>query len=55
MEMFQSAGFQLIDEDSWFVNIDDLKVASRYSHMDKCDLECRVLRVLFQKPGRAEA
>jgi hypothetical protein len=40
----------LVDEDSWNVDIGRLRVARRYANMDRHDLECAVLRVLFRKP-----
>jgi len=50
LALFNAAGFTLVEEDSWTVDIGQLKVAKRYANMNKRDLECAVLRVLFQKP-----
>ena len=50
LALFKATGFELVDEDSWNVDIGQLKVARRYADMDRRDLECAVLRVLFRKP-----
>jgi len=49
LDLFRTAGFILVDEDSWNVDIGPLKLAARYANMDRRDLECGVLRVLFRK------
>jgi SAM-dependent methyltransferase len=49
LELFRAAGFELVDEDGWRVNI-PAKVAKRYAKMDRRDLECGGLKVLFKKP-----
>lgn len=49
LEMFKSVGCELVEEDSWKVSIDHLKLAQRYAHMERRDLECGVLRVLLRK------
>jgi len=51
LELFKTAGFELVDEDSWNVDLGRLRVARRYANMDRHDLECAVLRVLFRKPA----
>ncbi len=50
MALFKEAGFELVEENSWHVDISRLKVASRYTNMDRHDLDCGVLRALFRKP-----
>jgi len=52
LELFRAAGFEVADEDSWKVDISPLKLATRYANMDRRDLECSVLRVLFKKPAQ---
>jgi hypothetical protein len=49
LELFRAAGFELVGEDGWRVNI-PAKVAKRYAKMDRRDLECGGLKVLFKKP-----
>jgi len=55
VELFKAAGFELVDEDSWRVELGQLKLAKRYEHMARGDLECSVLRVLFRKPFQMAA
>jgi len=50
LSLFKAAGLELADEDSWNVDISSLKLSPRYATMDRCDLECGVLRVLLKKP-----
>jgi SAM-dependent methyltransferase len=50
LELFKSNGFELIEEDARRVDISQLKLAERYVHMNKGDLECTVLRLALQKP-----
>jgi len=49
LDRFKAAGFILTDEDSWNVDISSHKISERYANMDRCDLECGVLRVLLKK------
>ena len=49
LAIFKGAGFELIDEDSWNVDISALRLSPRYENMDRRDLECGVLRVLLKK------
>jgi SAM-dependent methyltransferase len=51
LALFQSTGFDIIDEDSREVDVSDLNVAPRYSHVPKHDLACTVLRVAMRKPA----
>jgi len=51
LDIFKSVDLELIDEDSWKVSIDKLKLAERFAQMDRCDLECGGLRVLLRKPA----
>ena len=49
--LFKAAGFVPAEEDSWQVDISQLRVAERFAKMERRDLECGGLKVLFQKPG----
>ena len=49
LDNFKTAGFELMDEDSWNVDISSLRLSQRYANMDRRDLECGVLKVLLQK------
>jgi SAM-dependent methyltransferase len=46
--LFRAGGFELIDEDGARVDISQLRLAERYSHMDRSDLERTVLRFAFK-------
>jgi SAM-dependent methyltransferase len=50
LELFKSNGFELIEEDVRRVDISCLRLAERYVHMDKGDLECTVLKLALRKP-----
>jgi hypothetical protein len=54
-QLFASAGFELVEEDSRQVDISLLKLAPQYTHMDRRDLECTVLRLAFRKSERTSA
>jgi SAM-dependent methyltransferase len=49
LELFQSNGFELIEEEVSQVDISRLKLAERYLHMDKADLACTTLKVALRK------
>lgn len=51
LEIFKSIGFELVEEDSRRVDISLVKLAERYTHMDKQDLECTVLRLALRNRG----
>jgi SAM-dependent methyltransferase len=48
LELFNSNGFELIDEDSRRADISGLTLAKRYLLMEKRDLECTVLRLAMK-------
>jgi hypothetical protein len=50
---FQSAGFELIDEESCHVDLAALPVSQQYRHYDQTDLSCFTVDVLHRKPERA--
>ena len=50
LNIFQQAGFELIDEESSYVSIEKLKINKKYMNYDKKDLECLVLRIVHRKP-----
>jgi SAM-dependent methyltransferase len=52
LELFKSSGFELVDEEMFRVDIRGLKLAPRYVHMDKGDLECTTLNLALRKPIR---
>ena len=49
LALFKANGFDLIEEEAHRVDIDRLRLAERYVHMDKGDLECTVLRVALRR------
>jgi len=50
LELFRANGFELIEEEARRVNIARLRLADRFAHMDKGDLECTVLKLALRKP-----
>jgi SAM-dependent methyltransferase len=50
LELFKLNGFELIEEEVRRVDISRLRLAERYVHMSKGDLECTVLKLALQKP-----
>lgn len=51
LDIFRSVALELVDEGGWNVSVDKLKLAERFAHMDRRDLECGGLRVLLRKPA----
>ena len=49
LALFNSNGFELIEEEARRVDISRLKLAERYRHMEKSDLECTVLKLALKK------
>jgi SAM-dependent methyltransferase len=49
LDLFQSSGFTLVDEEARRVNIGKLPIAKRFADMEKTDLECTVLRLALGK------
>jgi len=52
LNLFKRNGFDLIEEETRRVDISQLRLADRFTHMDKEDLECTVLRVALKKKGK---
>jgi len=50
LNIFQKAGFELIDEESFNGNIEKIKLNKKYMSYDKKDMECVVLKVVYRKP-----
>ena len=50
LELFKANGFDLIEDDVRRVDISKLRLANRYRHMERSDLECTVLKVALRKP-----
>lgn len=50
LELFQSNGFEVIEEDSEETDLTGLKVAESFARMQKRDLECTVLGLALRKP-----
>jgi SAM-dependent methyltransferase len=48
LALFRSNGFQLVEEKDQYVDITGLKLAKRYLHMQRRDLECAVLRLALR-------
>jgi SAM-dependent methyltransferase len=51
LELFKTAGFELIEENSWYLELGQLKLAGRFASMDRRDLECTGPRLLHKKPA----
>jgi hypothetical protein len=51
--LFESQGFELLDEDSREVDISALKLAPRYAGMNRNDLASTVVRLAMRKPASA--
>jgi SAM-dependent methyltransferase len=49
LELFRANGFELVEEETRRVDISNIKLATRYAHMHKEDLECTVLKVALRK------
>ena len=49
LELFKAHGFELIEEEARRVDVSRLRLAERYVHMDKGDLECTVLRLALRR------
>jgi len=49
LELFRSNGFELIEEETRRVDISSLRLATRYTQMERSDLECTVLKVALRK------
>jgi SAM-dependent methyltransferase len=54
LELFKSSGFELEDEEVFRVDISGLRLAERYVHMDKGDLECTTLNLALKKASSAQ-
>jgi len=50
MDLFRRAGFDVMEEDSRYVDIDNVEISSKYSRMSQADLGCTTLRVTLRKP-----
>jgi len=48
LALFRSNGFELVHEDGARTDISALRLAERYAHMDRSDLERTVLRFAFK-------
>jgi predicted SAM-dependent methyltransferase len=51
LDLFKASGFELIEEDSWYKDLGQLRLAERFANMDRRDLECTGPRLLYQKPA----
>ncbi|MCC6616870.1 MAG: class I SAM-dependent methyltransferase [Anaerolineae bacterium] len=49
--MFSGAGLDLVEEHVFSVDINDIKVAQMYQHLDDESLTCGALRLLHRKPA----
>jgi SAM-dependent methyltransferase len=49
LELFDRHGFDVVDEECRRVDINELKIAKRFAHMARSDLECTVLRFAFRR------
>ena len=53
LELFGERGFELIEEEVRRVDIGNLRLADRYVGMDRCDLECTVLKLALRKNAKS--
>lgn len=51
LELFKAAGFELIEEDSWYMDLGPIRLAERFATMNRRDLECTGPRLLYRKPS----
>ena len=51
LELFKANGFDVVEEETRRVDISNIRLAKRYAHMHKEDLECTVLKVALRKPA----
>ena len=51
LALFRSAPFDIVEEESRFIDLDGLKLASHYTTMPAKDAECTVLRLALRKHG----
>jgi SAM-dependent methyltransferase len=54
LELFKGNGFELIEEEARRVDISRLRLAERYVHMDKGDVECTFLRLALRRGQMSE-
>jgi cyclopropane fatty-acyl-phospholipid synthase-like methyltransferase len=50
LQLFQSAGLTLVQEESRFIDVRSLKVSPRYRDLTQQDLACSSIRVVHRKP-----
>ena len=51
LNLFHSAGLELVEEVTLQTcNVNTIKVDKKYENLDRQDLECKVLRVVYRKP-----
>jgi hypothetical protein len=50
LNLFHRVGFELVEEETRSCNIDTIKVAKTYEHLERSDLECKTLLVVHRKP-----
>jgi hypothetical protein len=51
LELFESNGFELVEDITTRKDIGSLKLAPQYAHMKSSDLECTYLKVALKKNG----
>jgi len=49
LDLFKAAGLELVEEDSWYTDLGQLKLSERFANMDRHDLECTGPRFLHKK------
>ena len=49
LQLFTAAGFELVEDGSWYRDLGQLKLAERFRGMDKHDLECGAARLVHKK------
>jgi cyclopropane fatty-acyl-phospholipid synthase-like methyltransferase len=51
LDMFRSAGFELVEENLLSENVNTTKIDDKYKDLSKQDLECMTMRVVYKKPS----
>jgi SAM-dependent methyltransferase len=51
LDLFRSAGFELVEENLLSETISTTKIDDKYKNLSKQDLECMTMRVVYKKPG----
>jgi predicted SAM-dependent methyltransferase len=50
LDLFNNVEFRLINEETEYSNMDNLKIHKQFKHLDKADVESTLLRIVHQRP-----